>query len=107
MRVTLVIEMEKDAAPESVMMVVQHLKGVREVSGTVVRNPKPPPPAPLGPTPKPKVTPKPRMAAQYAAQAARSMGYTGDMCLQCGQFTMKRSGTCLTCQTCGVTTGCS
>ena len=34
-------------------------------------------------------------------------GYTGDMCQHCKQFTMKRVGTCLQCESCGSTTGCS
>ena len=31
----------------------------------------------------------------------------GDACGDCGQFTMVRNGTCLKCDTCGATTGCS
>ncbi len=40
---------------------------------------------------------------------ARSMlqGYTGDECSECGNFTMVRNGTCLKCDTCGSTSGCS
>ena len=38
---------------------------------------------------------------------ARMMGYEGDACLECGQFTLVRNGTCLKCTTCGSTTGCS
>jgi hypothetical protein len=40
------------------------------------------------------------------AEIARSQGFTGDCCDGCGQFAMKRGGTCLTCQACGSTTGC-
>lgn len=32
---------------------------------------------------------------------------TGDVCTVCGNFTMQRAGACLTCMTCGSTTGCS
>lgn len=38
---------------------------------------------------------------------ARLKGYEGDMCAECGQFTMVRNGTCLKCDTCGSTSGCS
>ena len=38
---------------------------------------------------------------------ARLMGYEGDACIECGQFTLVRNGTCLKCVTCGATTGCS
>jgi len=38
---------------------------------------------------------------------ARLKGYTGDACPECGSFTLVRNGTCLKCETCGATTGCS
>lgn len=38
---------------------------------------------------------------------ARQFGYTGDECPSCNAFTMVRNGTCLKCDTCGGTTGCS
>lgn len=38
---------------------------------------------------------------------ARQRGYTGDICTNCQSMTMVRNGTCLKCQTCGETTGCS
>ncbi|MEW5795925.1 MAG: vitamin B12-dependent ribonucleotide reductase [Candidatus Zixiibacteriota bacterium] len=40
-------------------------------------------------------------------EIARLRGYEGDMCAECGQFTMVRNGTCLKCDTCGATSGCS
>jgi len=39
--------------------------------------------------------------------AARLRGYQGDACGECGNFTLVRNGTCLKCDTCGATTGCS
>ena len=42
-----------------------------------------------------------------AVQVARQKGYEGDPCGQCKQFTMVRNGTCLKCETCGETSGCS
>ncbi len=38
---------------------------------------------------------------------ARLMGYEGDSCGECGNFTLVRNGTCLKCATCGATSGCS
>ena len=38
---------------------------------------------------------------------ARMKGYQGDACTECGNFTMVRNGTCLKCDTCGTTSGCS
>jgi ribonucleoside-diphosphate reductase alpha chain len=38
---------------------------------------------------------------------ARIKGYEGDPCPACGSFTMVRNGTCMKCDTCGGTTGCS
>ncbi len=38
---------------------------------------------------------------------ARLKGYAGDACGECGNFTLVRNGTCLKCDTCGCTTGCS
>jgi ribonucleoside-diphosphate reductase alpha chain len=38
---------------------------------------------------------------------ARSKGYEGDPCPNCGYFTLIRNGTCMKCDTCGGTTGCS
>ncbi|TVQ36398.1 MAG: vitamin B12-dependent ribonucleotide reductase, partial [Geminicoccaceae bacterium] len=38
---------------------------------------------------------------------ARMKGYEGDPCGTCGNFTLVRNGTCLKCDTCGSTTGCS
>ena len=41
------------------------------------------------------------------ARIAKLKGYEGDACLECGQFTLVRNGTCLKCITCGSTSGCS
>ena len=42
-----------------------------------------------------------------ALETARAQGYEGDPCPECGHFTLVRNGTCLKCETCGSTTGCS
>jgi ribonucleoside-diphosphate reductase alpha chain len=38
---------------------------------------------------------------------ARMQGYEGESCPECQNFTLVRNGTCLKCNTCGSTTGCS
>jgi len=38
---------------------------------------------------------------------ARLRGYEGDSCGECGNFTLVRNGTCMKCDTCGSTSGCS
>ncbi|MBO0738369.1 MAG: vitamin B12-dependent ribonucleotide reductase, partial [Alphaproteobacteria bacterium] len=40
-------------------------------------------------------------------RGARLKGYEGDSCDECGNFTLIRNGTCLKCDTCGATSGCS
>ena len=55
------------------------------------------------------------VAYTYAAPApsmdlrsqAKMKGYEGDTCGECGNYTMVRNGTCLKCDTCGSTSGCS
>ncbi|MBS9477909.1 vitamin B12-dependent ribonucleotide reductase [Ancylobacter radicis] len=42
-----------------------------------------------------------------ARAIARAKGYEGESCPECQNFTMVRNGTCLKCETCGSTTGCS
>jgi len=42
-----------------------------------------------------------------ARAKARIQGYEGDPCGECGNFTLVRNGTCLKCNTCGSTSGCS
>ena len=41
------------------------------------------------------------------AAIAKLKGFEGDPCTDCGQLTLVRNGTCLKCQTCGATSGCS
>ncbi len=38
---------------------------------------------------------------------AKMQGYEGDPCGECGNFTLVRNGTCMKCNTCGGTSGCS
>jgi ribonucleoside-diphosphate reductase alpha chain len=48
-----------------------------------------------------------RQAAAEKRAEARAKGYEGEACGDCGNFTLVRNGTCLKCDTCGSTTGCS
>lgn len=62
-----------------------------------------------------KVAARPAQVASASAGAsrpslaiqARQAGYEGDPCTECGNFTLLRNGTCMKCDTCGSTTGCS
>ena len=49
-----------------------------------------------------KINPAEDLRAQ-----ARIRGYEGEDCRECGNFTLVRNGTCLKCDTCGGTSGCS
>ncbi|HEY6256403.1 MAG TPA: vitamin B12-dependent ribonucleotide reductase, partial [Xanthobacteraceae bacterium] len=46
------------------------------------------------------------VAAERRAEA-KAKGYVGEACGECGNFTLVRNGTCLKCDSCGSTTGCS
>jgi len=46
-------------------------------------------------------------APRESARTARMKGFEGDPCPVCGNMTLVRNGTCLKCETCGSTTGCS
>jgi ribonucleoside-diphosphate reductase alpha chain len=48
-----------------------------------------------------------RAAAAEKRAEAKARGYEGEACGECGNFTLVRNGTCLKCDTCGGTTGCS
>jgi ribonucleoside-diphosphate reductase alpha chain len=49
---------------------------------------------------------RPATTAELASEA-RLRGYEGVACSECQNFTMVRNGTCLKCDTCGSTSGCS
>jgi ribonucleoside-diphosphate reductase alpha chain len=42
-----------------------------------------------------------------ARAKAKMQGYEGDPCGECGNYTLVRNGTCMKCNTCGATSGCS
>ncbi len=47
------------------------------------------------------------MIIQGSEPSSRDAGYTGDICGQCQGVKMRRNGSCLLCEDCGSTSGCS
>ena len=47
------------------------------------------------------------VTAMDARTKAKMQGYEGDPCGECGNYTLVRNGTCMKCNTCGGTSGCS
>jgi ribonucleoside-diphosphate reductase alpha chain len=47
------------------------------------------------------------VAVADARTKAKMQGYEGDPCGDCGNYTLVRNGTCMKCNTCGATSGCS
>ncbi|KAA8606013.1 ribonucleotide-diphosphate reductase subunit alpha [Salipiger aestuarii] len=45
--------------------------------------------------------------AMDARVKAKMQGYEGEACGECGNYTLVRNGTCMKCNTCGSTSGCS
>ncbi|MEL6432197.1 MAG: hypothetical protein AAFQ28_00170, partial [Pseudomonadota bacterium] len=64
-------------------------------------------PMPVEPAPAPSSEAPARGFEMHAATKARLQGYEGEACNECGHYTLVRNGTCLKCDTCGSTTGCS
>ncbi|HMO37468.1 MAG TPA: hypothetical protein PKA06_15625, partial [Gemmatales bacterium] len=66
-----------------------------------------------GHNPVPKTRAKVAVVSDKKAQQAERIrvaklkGYEGDPCPECGYMTMVRNGTCLKCESCGSTSGCS
>jgi ribonucleoside-diphosphate reductase alpha chain len=64
----------------------------------------------LSPTEKLEALAWAKPASQSKAEKraeARAKGYEGEACPECLNFTLVRNGTCMKCDTCGSTTGCS
>src|SRR5690606_23748272 len=49
----------------------------------------------------------PMPQAGMSADRARRAGYTGESCSSCGSIRVRRNGTCVVCDDCGTTSGCS
>ncbi|MBD3786403.1 MAG: vitamin B12-dependent ribonucleotide reductase [Sphingomonadales bacterium] len=47
------------------------------------------------------------VVAMDARAKAKMQGYEGEACGECGNYTLVRNGTCMKCNTCGSTSGCS
>jgi ribonucleoside-diphosphate reductase alpha chain len=63
--------------------------------------------APLGRPTAQAVGTKPANRTADRRAEAKLRGYEGSNCPECQNFTLVRNGTCLKCDTCGSTTGCS
>lgn len=62
------------------------------------------------PTPvlAPSTSPAPATSSTLTSrEVSIASGYTGDPCLSCQSLTLRVSGHCYVCDTCGTTTGCS
>jgi hypothetical protein len=78
-----------------------------------------PPPKPLKKITSTKPPPAPKVASssdsiagrrnekKHSFVEAKIKGYEGQSCPNCWQFTMVRNGSCLKCESCGETSGCS
>lgn len=75
---------------------------VAEVAAPVPM-PAPPPAVLLASEAIPVSMPLPALSRE----AARGAGYVGDPCSFCQSMQVKRNGSCLVCESCGQTTGCS
>jgi ribonucleoside-diphosphate reductase alpha chain len=69
------------------------------------------PEAKLSPTQKlefrAEAVPDAKALAKEKRLEAKARGYEGDPCGECQNYTLVRNGTCMKCDTCGSTTGCS
>lgn len=55
---------------------------------------------------KTQVSTTPGQRVEQRSQSV-ACGYTGDACSNCGSFTLRRKGTCLSCDSCSHSSGCS
>ncbi|MBI2793905.1 MAG: vitamin B12-dependent ribonucleotide reductase [Ignavibacteria bacterium] len=55
----------------------------------------------------PEGGPKPGSKSVASGVNLRLLGYTGDQCPRCSSSRMRRNGSCMVCEDCGETTGCS
>jgi ribonucleoside-diphosphate reductase alpha chain len=61
----------------------------------------------LVPQVRPSVVATGTATTVLARDKAKMQGYEGDPCGECGNYTLVRNGTCMKCNTCGGTSGCS
>ncbi len=82
---------EEKCANESAETIMQQEEIVQENGGSLGRSP----------------STRPAGFMPDVRRQSKARGYTGDACPDCGHFTLVRNGTCLKCDVCGATTGCS
>jgi ribonucleoside-diphosphate reductase alpha chain len=54
-----------------------------------------------------KLVPEINAGQMDPVDIAKLQGYEGEACNDCGNYTLVRNGTCMKCNTCGGTSGCS
>ncbi|MBW8888574.1 MAG: adenosylcobalamin-dependent ribonucleoside-diphosphate reductase [Fibrobacteres bacterium] len=59
------------------------------------------------PVPAGSAAPESAEGTARARDQARRAGYTGESCASCGSVRVRRNGTCIVCEDCGTTSGCS
>jgi ribonucleoside-diphosphate reductase alpha chain len=107
-------ERQVESRPEENRFLAHRHNGhVARTTGAFAPVPQPQP-SPAGgaqqqPTPRSREAGVGRLLSpkETAAATARLKGYEGDPCRECGQFTLLRNGTCMKCDSCGATSGCS
>jgi hypothetical protein len=93
-------EGEGERALRTIAEAVRDLFGPKGENPAWCKNP--------GAAPEPSSPAPPAVAiASTRREVAALQGFTGDICPSCNGFAMRRAGTCLACQECGTTTGCS
>ena len=89
------------AMQQSVSKAFQRSESTVLVRETVVET------ATIGATAATIVGSAPMLTVAERRREAKVRGYEGESCQDCGNFTLVRNGTCLKCDTCGGTSGCS
>lgn len=114
MKITYEVALEEGAdaknVSKNIRVLLSALKGVGEARLLEYSIPVEPPSeqkVDAPPYKPPPPTPPAEKKAHLQQDLGRALGFTGDMCGRCGQFTMRRNGSCLVCVSCGTTTGCS
>jgi len=77
------------------------------IQGTEGSEPASSAPVMAVPEATPSLSVRGTMTRSEAADLSRRAGYTGDGCSSCGSMRVRRNGTCVVCEDCGTTSGCS
>ncbi|TNC72575.1 vitamin B12-dependent ribonucleotide reductase [Rubellimicrobium roseum] len=109
-------EAERNVSPVSDRVATQSIRLLKEISSTGYLRKRLPQDLIAAATSmaEPAATYEPSTSATALATGtisardkARIQGYEGDPCGECGNYTLVRNGTCMKCNTCGGTSGCS